>query len=485
MKTSLFASALVLVLLAACSPGKALTVATPTAFTTSITSPTYLPTQPTTPSPSRTATPNAFPITQLARWGEGAVNRTAWSPDGRIIAIAHWAGIALQDASTLSEISFWETASAAGELSFSPDGQRLAVGELDGRIEIYSLPAGTLQQTIQGHTEFADSLVFSPNGGELLFSDDVGHVHLWDLQSNQAIGDPNGLECNICSVGFSSTGQPLAWKRDGDVMTMWDVEEGQVLRSLSTTWSWASAFSQDGSELATGGEDGVLRIWQPDGKGYKLLKSLDGGGQIWSVAYSPDKQILAAGNAQAKISIWDVPTWRLIYILPGGSGNVTDLQFSPDGRNLLSSSNDRYLRLWDVRSGNLIQSLESPATYAAGKFVGNGHLWGTLESDTETDLLDLTNGTTLQRLQRNMQGAPWSLAISPDGKLVAAEDGNNTIELVDPESGKTLHAFGIFPGPFTHLIFSPDEHLLVGLFPKDASLADPTGMETYPNAGRS
>jgi WD40 repeat protein len=465
-----------LTLPAACGPAAVSVVATPTGFVGSATGQTHPSTLTTTPFPTKTATPSAFQVKQLARWGEGPINRTAWSPDGRIIAIAHSGGIALQDAGTLSELSFWETASAAGELAFSPDGQQLAVGELDGRIEMYSLPAGSLRQTIQGHTEFADTLAFSPDGRELLFSDQIEHVHLWDLQSNRAIGASVGLECNICSVGFSSTGQALAWKRDGDVLTIWDVKQGKLLRSLPTTWTLASAFNPDGSQLATGGNDGVLRIWQPDGTGYKLLNSLNGGGPIWSVAYSPDKLVLATGNDQAKIYIWDVPTWRLRVVLPGGSGDVTALQFSPDGKSLLSSSDDGALRLWNAGSGALLQTLEGPATYATGTFLSNGQLWGALENNPETVLLDLTNGIKLQRFQRNMQGAAWSLAISPNGRLVAAEDGYNTIKLVDPGSGKTLHIFADFPGPLYHLIFSPDGRLLAGLFPKDASLAEPTGF---------
>ncbi|MDD5371517.1 MAG: hypothetical protein PHQ40_20755, partial [Anaerolineaceae bacterium] len=258
----LLASISLMAFLTACNPGAASVVATATAFSGSSTSPTHSPTLTITPSPIETATPNAFSVKQLARWGEGPINRAAWSPNSRIIALAHSAGIALQDAKTLSETSFWETASAARELAFSPDGERLAVGEVDGRVEIYTMPDGVLQQTLPEDSSGVISLSFSPDGQRLLSTNENEQARLWDLQLGKIISSVN---CSICDVGFNSSGQPLAWKRDGDVFTIWDVEQGKSLRSLSTTWSWASAFNSDWSQLATGGEDGILRIWQPNG----------------------------------------------------------------------------------------------------------------------------------------------------------------------------------------------------------------------------
>ena len=90
------------------------------------------------------------------------------------------------------------------------------------------------------------------------------------------------------------------------------VETGKVLRSLSTDWTWASAFSPDRSQLAVGGNEGTLRIWQPDGNKYKLMKSLNVKGTAWSLAYSPDDQILAAGMDRAEITLWDVQSGQVL-----------------------------------------------------------------------------------------------------------------------------------------------------------------------------
>lgn len=81
------------------------------------------------------------------------------------------------------------------------------------------------------------------------------------------------------------------------------------------------------------------------------------GREIYGVALSSDGNMLAAGNQDGNISLWDVESGEKLGTLAGHAGLVLRLAFNPDGSQLVSAGFDRLAKVWDVKSGNELFSL--------------------------------------------------------------------------------------------------------------------------------
>lgn len=160
---------------------------------------------------------------------------------------------------------------------------------------------------------------------------------------------------------------------------------------------------------------------------------------VYAVAISPDGKTVASGSGdprypRGEVRLWDIKTGRLISILKGFRGEVWVLAFSPDGQTLATgtTSPEGGVALWNVQTGQVRRVL-----------VGHPPGWPGI------------NPKSLHT------GWIWSLAFSPNGKTLAAQN-NSELALWDIATGKPLWKR---KSNEAVVVFSPDGKSLVSMAP--------------------
>jgi WD40 repeat protein len=126
------------------------------------------------------------------------------------------------------------------------------------------------------------------------------------------------------------------------------------------------AFSPDGSLIASGGDDRVIKVW--DVQTGECLRTLHGHENwIQAIAFSPDGTCIASGSNDQTIQLWDTATGERLQTLQSHHNRIWAVAFSEVKTSstenhllLISGSEDETVRVWNLDTGECIQSLRSP-----------------------------------------------------------------------------------------------------------------------------
>lgn len=393
----------------------------------------------------------------------------AWRPDGKLIAAGCIDGKILSWSSDGVPGPTLSGHNAPVAIEWNPQGDRLASGSWDKTVRIWNADLES-SPILRGHENRVLSLAWSPDGTQLVSGDDSGGIRLWTAAGeagptirtrgemvgglawspdSQLVAGVDGVGLQIFrgdgpeirSISWAGYGlDSLAWNpRSGQlaacpgVVRIWD-RDGRSNRAVLIAYARCLAWSPDGTRLATGDNEGVIRLWQEDGKPGPVLKAHTGA--VRRLAWSSDGNSLASGGDDKTVRTWS-NDGSALQVLEGHASWVGAVAWSAEGK-LASNIADGTVRLSDAadNAGQVLKNAIGTARLTAWNPTRPLLAWANPNNslrlwDSQAErFMDLRGHT----------GQVRCLAWSPDGKRLATGGDDLTVRLWS-EDGRQEETF--------------------------------------------
>jgi WD40 repeat protein len=300
----------------------------------------------------------------------------AFSPDGKLLVAIGNEGLHVLDLTQSPPPSRTiRIKSKIHRLEFFPRGERLVLAGADGMMRICNLAekGAAEQESWLAHKDRIGRPVFSADGKSLAtFGVDDGLAKIWDMTDT-----PARLRCTLASadkqkvysLDMSRDGRMVATGQQQGMIRLWDVSGAQPVEKWSfdtkmRNFSPTVAFSSDGKALYQGGnrEITVWALTKPAPEPRAIpFKS---GAAPYVLAVGRNEQMLVAG-IRTGLQIWDLDGQTAIERVRGHAAPMLVLFPSPDGQLILSrSEHEQFSLLWNLRARPPRMAVEVPANVA-------------------------------------------------------------------------------------------------------------------------
>lgn len=303
------------------------------------------------------------------------LNLLDWSC-GNQVAIALERNVYVWNASSGTVSSLLESSgnTYVSSVKWSGDGAFLSVGLSDGDVQIWDVQEHAKLRSMAGHRARVGVVSWDKH----ILSSGCRDGTIWNHDvriAEHKVGEFNNHSAEVCGLEWRSDGSQLASGGNDNVVNIWDARSNTPKFTKNNHRAAVKALAWCPWQLnllATGGgsQDKHIHFWNST-TGARV-NSIDTGSQVtslkWSLLY---KEIVSShGFPDNHLSIWSYPTLAKSVDIVAHDSRVLHSALSPDGQTLATCASDENLKFWKIfeSMGRKISSAAS--NIASGKDMG-------------------------------------------------------------------------------------------------------------------
>jgi WD40 repeat protein/class 3 adenylate cyclase len=440
----------------------------------------------------------------------------AYSPSGREIAEVACDGKVMIINDTTGHVqATWDVGAPADAVAFSPDGRMIAIAA-GSRITLLKAANGNVLRTLTPQSNKAQcsgvnpcptsgtgppycvtgpvtslgtspaEVAFSPDDRRLAVSYGF-NLDIWQLNGSsvpRVVGGPTGC---IEGIGFTGSGTQILAANNADVDVI-DAASGSLLGvHVLTGERGAGPFYPVAGRIAVSPNSRYVAVSigldERNGGEVELFDSApwnrvatvaySADVPITALAFSPDSSRLAIGAGDGAAGIWSAPTGHELLPLTGQTAQISSIAWHPDSSELATASDDGKGRVWRASpsQGTTIATGAGIALTAAN--TQGDRVWGAFASPRPgSDVLRswTTAGAPLEQFAVLAPQTEYAAGIGENGRFGMLVDANQNLEIRDLDNGRTIGTVSVNV-PLTGLSLVGDR-LAAGLSTGDVSLYD-------------
>jgi WD40 repeat protein len=373
--------------------------------------------------------------------------------------------------------------------AWSPDGRTLAIGGHRPEIMVVDTVTGTVTE-LRGHSDAIYTLAFTRDGTRLLSASDDATARVWNLATHAVIV-LRGHDDDVYRARFSADERSVATSSLDGSARVWLLDSPST--AVYVEHDPVETMRFDGDRLVVRTTTSVARWDLTSGHREAVAAWADESHHLGYGVASHDGSRVVIPNADGSMELRGLAGPPIALL--GHHGLVTHVEFARDDRTVFSSSSDGTLRRWDAATGEGGVVLESAAplrgfavardgrmvaqagdlTYAidrAGRVskLGKGPAWCIAFAEFEpvgdrlvahrcdSSLAILEGGRTIELPTGGYVVS--RIATSPDGRWLAAGVADRTIRLWSADTGRVIDVLRGHSDAVLDVAFSPDGHQL-------------------------
>jgi WD40 repeat protein/serine/threonine protein kinase len=393
------------------------------------------------------------------------ISSVAYSPDGKmLLSGSHDDTAILRDAASGKILQRLKGhSSAVLGVNFSSNSKRILTTGFDNTVRIWDPETGKTTHVLTGHSDIVSFGNFLQNDRTLATSSDDGTIKIWCVDAGAACRVMDKLPSFTRTLTFSPGSRFLLSGHSGGKLFFTNLRppfNSRELRAHASTVGYIS-FSKSGTRMLTSSLDGELRIWKfPEltiirsiksqnsrpqliACGPKLdffataedktlaIKDINTGktlrhfqiihqGPVSALALNPQGNLLATGDAEGSLTIWNTSTGKPIHQFKGPPGKIYDLVFSPSGDRLASARAKGRLIIYDPQAGKAVTSLRGHIGQIRSlSYNSDGSRLVSAGMDRVLKIWDTTSARELLTIPGH-NSKIYCVAFSPNGRFVAS-----------------------------------------------------------------